>query len=430
MTQTSSTAAVRLPGGVLDHRTLLTAAFAFPIWLGVLTGVFTGRWWTFGSGTVAYGDLNWVATWSECLRSAGPLNGVDVCEIAYPLPSVWLGAAVNFDPSDVALVGDILSISWATMATALVWFAIRVGSAVWGLLVTIVLCAPPAWLMLQRGNLDIIVWTLVMVALILAWDQRRISASLVTAFAVLLKIFPLGMTLSLLLVCRSNWRRAIALGAAPVIAGVAVVAGGRYVSDLRPNPVGDAFAAFHSAYLGRVGLLVLQGESVEPTSITVQVPPTAMDYTIGGLGFLSAAFLIWLLIIRCRRLVVTPKAGAWLLSALGLILFSFLTGANFDYRLTFLAFVIVGLCLAAEGAPRRSRQGLLALGSGFAAVAWLSVSNPVPVQLLGDGLLWVCLAAGTAICVQVVLQAKSVGQPMAVNHDGAASADLSKPRQP
>jgi hypothetical protein len=315
-------------------------------------------------------------------------------------------------------------------ATALIWFAIRIGSAIWGLLVAIILCSPPTWLLLQRGNLDIVVWILVVFALLLAWNQRKVAASLVTACAILLKVFPLGMTLSVLLELRSSWRRALVLGAAPVIAGLAVVAGGRYVSDLRPNPVGDAFAAFHSVYLGRVGLLVMQGESIEPTSITLQILPAALDYVLGGLLFLSASFLIWLLIVRRSRVVLGPRPAGWLVSALGLILFSYLTGANFDYRLTFLAFVVVGLALTAADAAGKQERWLLALGSGFAVVTWLSVSNPLPVQILGDGLLWICLAIGTAIGAQAIVQAKAGREPGTGEQATLQSANSVEPHQP
>jgi hypothetical protein len=430
MTESSSATALSAPknrGGIQNS---LAAAFAFPIWIGVLIGAASGHWWFFGQGSVAYGDLNWIATWSECLRSAGPLNAIDVCEIAYPLPSVWVGATLGLTPDHVAVVGDVLAIAWAMAATALIWFAVRVGSAFWGLLVAIILCSPPTWLLLQRGNLDIIVWILVMMALLLAWNQRKVSASLVTACAVLLKIFPLGMTLSVLPELWSNWRRALVLGAAPIISGLAVVAGGRYVSDLRPSPVGDAFAAFHSVYLGRVGLLIAQGESVEPTSITVQVLPTALDYILGAVVFLSASILIWLLIVRRSRLVVAPQAAPWFLSALGLILFSYLTGANFDYRLTFLAFVVVGIAVTAGGATGKQQRWLLALGSGFSAATWLSVSNPLPVQILGDGLLWVFLAIGTAIAAQAIVQAKAVREPGTGEQTTLQSANGVEPHQP
>jgi hypothetical protein len=232
----------------------------------------------------------------------------------------------------------------------------------------------------------------------------KFASSLLTATAVALKIFPLGMTVGLLVEMRSSLRRALLLGAAPVLAGLLVIAGGRYVSDLRPNPVGDAFAAFHFPYLGRVGISIVQGADVQPQSITFQIAPNALDYVLGAFIFVLAVAAVWWLALRRRSIALNASGTSFLLSSMGLILFSYLTGANFDYRLTFLVFVLFALALASRDADSRQRRELTALGAGFAAVTWLSVTNPLAVQLVGDALLWICLVFGSAISAQALFQ--------------------------
>lgn len=380
-----------------------------PLWAATAVGAVTGKWWTFSPGyseESGYEDLRWIARWAECLSAGDYQNLVQDCQIAYPLPSIWIAAKLGFTQQDLIFVGASLAILWALSASLLIiGITNQVGFA-WGALITGSLCAPPTWLLLERGNLDLIVWILTLLTLAALVSGRVAGASLMIALATLLKIFPVGMALGLMLDANRNVRRVALLLLAPALCAIAVVATGRYVSTLRPNPVGDAFASFHGPYLSRVLVLRLQGVDVQPASVTAQVAPATVDYVMGVILFVTAAVVVWLVLFRRVKVASDAKEFSWFLSAIGLILFAYLTGANFDYRLTFLSFVIAGVAIAYRQLPGGPAKGTIAVATlGLAAATWLGVGSPLAVQLFGDGLLWLSLVMVSALAAQVFVVA-------------------------
>lgn len=380
-----------------------------PLLGATMFGAVTGRWWTFSPGyseATGYEDLRWMARWAECLNAGAYQELIRDCDIAYPLPSVWLAAKLQFTQQDLVLVGAVLAVIWALAASFLILSITKRAGFAWGALVAASLCAPPTWLLLERGNLDLVVWILTLLALGALLKRRDGAASTLIALATLLKIFPSGLSLGLVLAARLNLRRVALLLLAPTLSAIAVVSTGRYVSSLRPNPVGDAFAGFHGPYLVRVTLLRWQGMEVTPSSVTTQVIPATVDYALGIGVFLLGTAIVWYAIFR--KVHVDPEGNEfpWLMSALGLILFAYLTGANFDYRLTFFSFVVAGIAIAYPRLQAGTARRCIAVATvGLAVSTWLSVGNPLAIQLLGDGVIWLSLITVSALVIQVVIVA-------------------------
>ena len=139
-----------------------------PIWAGVILGITTGRWWTFGGMRpefVGYEDLAWIARWATCISGKDPLQAVSECGIAYPLPGVWLANVFGFRQDHLLFVGTFLALLWAIAVTGLAVGLARRAGLGWSLLMLAALAAPPSWLLLERGNLDIVVWILVLLSL-------------------------------------------------------------------------------------------------------------------------------------------------------------------------------------------------------------------------------------------------------------------------
>ena len=398
--------------------TCWTLLACVPVWTGVILGIITGRWWTFGGerpAFIGYEDLAWIARWATCMADTGPLQAVGECGIAYPLPGVWIAYTLGFNQDHLLVVGGLLATLWAVAVTGLALGVTRRAGLGWSMLMLVSLVAPPSWLLLERGNLDIVVWILVLLSLWAMISGREWWASVSAAGSILLKIFPVGITLAFLVDLRTRTIRTLLLLLVPFICAVAVVAGGRYVSDLRPNPVGDAFGAFHLPYLARIAALRLSGEVLQPESITVQVPPTPWDYLLGALVFGLAVSVGWWFFFRKWGANAQPGTVQWTVGSTGVLLSSYLTGANFDYRLTFVALAVVGVAFVRTDAERGGQRLPLAwlMGALLTVSCWLGVATPLVAQVVGDVVLWVALVLITALGAQLLWRHWKLQRPNA-----------------
>jgi hypothetical protein len=390
-------------------RVVLMVLYLVPLWVGVIIGTVSGRWWVYNDGsgnTPPFGDLRWVASWSSCVSRGDYTDAVVDCRIAYPLPSIWVGSLVGFDESDIAWAGILVALVWGVAASCLICSSTWRFGAGWGFFIALSLVGPPTWLLLERANLDALVWPVVLVALVLGtssgWKQWAGSVGVV--MATLMKVFPVGLAAMYLTDLKKKTGRTILLMLAPGLAIAGMAWSSRYVSELRPAPVGDAFGAFHPTYLLRVLLLRLGGTDVSPAAITSQIPVTTLDYVLGVLLFLTGA-AVWAFLLR--RVPGPPSLGplSWLLGATGLLLFAYLTGSNFDYRLTFVSMAIVGIAAISHGSATPIGRGILAfLGVALALAPWLSTSMSLAVQVGGDLVLWLALSGTTGLTVVLLVR--------------------------
>jgi hypothetical protein len=248
--------------------------------------------------------------------------------------------------------------------------------------------SPPVLLVLERGNIDIIVFVLVVAAVSASTMGRGCTAALLFAMSTALKLFPLGGGLTLI---KTHGLRVAALFVGLSSLGLMAIAPDLpLIARRTPQEEGASFGA------PVIFLLVIRKSGL-----------SAPDYAARILGVAAFILVFVALAALRRRLALAPHmdslvkamatdraATSAILSGFGCFLMAYLIGTNWDYRLIFLIPPVAGLArLALSKNP-------VAIGSLVVLVVqmWLSYPAPGPVEYLSDAL-WLVLAPLLALFV-------------------------------
>jgi hypothetical protein len=317
----------------VDGRLFVIAALAVYFLIVAIPRVFFGVdiWPSLGvpSGPSLFFDTRNLTAALECRRLGfDPLVESPCDPWGRPLnyPRVWLVLRwLGLDQSHTVPLAIVFIVLFLASVSVLVG-RITLGQ---GILVAVALCSPSVMFAIERANLDIVVFTL-LVAAVLAWRMhtrwRQLLSPLVVFVGATAKIYPVFGLLAYLFVRR----RAAAVAAilcAAAFAVYVVITIGDIQAVARVAPQGD-----HNAF----------GARILPAAIYHRFVP---DRWQGGLvtkqlvaivPFLLAAPLVWL--AGRRRLpepdetAASSKRLAFYLGALT-FLGTFAVGNNFDYRL-------------------------------------------------------------------------------------------------
>ena len=171
------------------------------------------------------------------------------------------------------------------------------------------LLAPLVWISLptlsalQKGNVQLMIVALAMLAMLLFERRHFAAGGALLAFATLSKLFP-GLLLVYLIV-RREWRAAAwtaAMGALLVVLSLAILGAGQYVAfaDHLPGLVGgEAFPAFRNP--GAV-------------AINLSIPGLVFKlklFGLGGLSFGASKIVGWLYTLVVLAVVVTVSRRSW-----------------------------------------------------------------------------------------------------------------------
>jgi len=196
--------------------------------LGVVAGYFGllvavgghSQWGKLGVGPLRYqfGDLRSITSAWDCVRqhlSVLPSNPCDPDKRPANYPGILLL------PSHLGLgQGDTIALGWSLFAVYLIAaVAVIPGRARLGttVLYSVALCSPAAMLGVERGNIDLMMFALIVLAVLVAQRGERgrtVSAALVL-FAGILKIFPV---LAVGFLARHGSRRALVRLGAVIVA--------------------------------------------------------------------------------------------------------------------------------------------------------------------------------------------------------------------
>jgi len=388
---------------VFFAKTLIPYLLIVPLWLGTLVGLTTDDWWWI-TYSPPFGDLAWVASWSTCVREVALVDAIRACEVGYPLPSVWIGAILGFSQATLFGVGTAMTLLWALFASLLIIKLTRLSGLAWGGITAFVLTAPTTWLLLQRGNLDQLTWVACLLGLYFMLKRENKVAVIFMSSAVLLKLFPVGLIAGFFPLLKNQRGRFFLLAAIPIAIALGLLyIGGGPMASLRHDSIGNSFAAFHPSYYLRVLYLKLQGFEIPTELVTVAIPPIFLDYITGVVLFFVGVTVLWAIFMRKLKALNSPAPAQWLLAGLGVVLASYLTGSNYDYRLVFLAFITAGMGLLSNSVTSAAtRLWMILISSGLALSCWLSIGMPSQIQVIGDFVLWLSLAACTAFALKVL----------------------------
>ena len=261
----------------------------------------------------------------------------------------------------------LLGARTARWATAVIWF--------------LAVLSPPTTLLLERGNIDALIFFLVGFAVILASRRHLVASGILLGLGTALKLFPAGGLAGIV-----NRHRPSAVIGFGITAAIGIALTIRDILDIgqsTPQPIGNAFGA---------GLLLM------PIWNTLHLPAYGILPRLLGLVFFVLITAGWLLLIaRSRHKALTslrslvqeaqvdPLIWAPLAIGGGVFLAAYVAGTNFDYRLVFLIPVVTAfLALHMNGVP-----GSLGLSLAFLAPLWLSYAMPDRIQQAMDAILLV-----------------------------------------
>jgi len=365
----------------LDGRVL--AAAAVVAFLGVLLGFrgITGSvpWATVGvaPGALSFEDLRSVTSSWDCARRgidpfpynpcdpfAGKVAGV---RRAANYPRLWTSFShLGLGQSATVPLGVAIAVVFFVAALAAAGPLTLGEGAIYGA----ALLAPATLLGVERGNVDLLMFALVVVGVLLVRRSPWAAAVPITLAAVL-KLYPAA---ALAIFARS--RRRLAAGA--VAAAVLLAYGLATLSDIRtlrsviPREVVNSYGAGVAA------------QALHDAGVGWAQSPAEVRYL--RLGLLALGLVLAGLLLRWAR----PAGGVaderrldFFWAGAAVYAGSYVFGSNFDYRLGFLVLCVPQLCAWARPGSAPLPGARLALG-GLVLTLWLSSSRPpLPFGLQG-----------------------------------------------
>ena len=317
---------------------------------------FTDSWGRFGVGRVPwtrFRDANSLLSGLDSFRAGyNPYydNRLDRDRSPLSYGPVWLGLAyTGLAARHTAVFGAALVVGF--LAALYSFLAPRnMGQA---LLVTGVLCSPPVLLLVERGNLDLLVFCLLTLGVwLIALGDRGCffwGGYAALLFACLLKYYPVA-AFSVYLRRRPAFGRLAAIGLISLAAFASyawLLPEVGYGLRTAPRPGGNAFGA-------RVVFLGVASQS-------------ARQCLTAACGVIACA-AAWLLARTCRVGAGRPEEALFFLAGSAILILCFFSASHFDYRMAFAVMTLPLLFRVSRGgASRLVRAGLF---GGLYTMLW------------------------------------------------------------
>lgn len=311
---------------------------------------FSSRWDLLGVpvGDRHFGDLRVVTTASECaqLDPAWSITSIpcDPLVAIYNYPSIWAQTLGRFsvNASHTELIAALFIIIFSISLGYLSFATQRRGSS-WLALTVLTICgiSPAALLAFERGNIDVLVYGIVVLGLALAAQRAMRTAGLTLGLATGLKIFPIGSICSLLI---DRPIKKLPLLAFSLVGGIGLILALRdfpLISSRTPLLDGAAFGAAELPLL--ISNRLALGFS---PNVTRAVGLLLLLITVAFLALVlrkvSNQFLAHAAQSTVTRLRADRTASVFVLGGGGAFAIAYIAGPSFDYRLIFLIPCIAG----------------------------------------------------------------------------------------
>jgi hypothetical protein len=307
-----------------------------------VTGSMAGAWQMMGvpSITPSFADTRTITHAIECLRSGhDPYSdyGCDLWRRLYNYPPIWLElSSLSVGPGATTTIGIVIAAStFAALAAIL-----SSGSSVSGALIVLSLLSPPILLGLERGNVDLLIFALLVLGIASTKGaplkaKATLRAALIIALTVL-KIYPLAAA-SVFLRNGRGWLLSISITV--TAAGAFLWAAYGHIGLIVANTPVSYWYSFGAAPL----FLLLREAWVVPGA-AMHLSVTHWIASATSLGCVSLLVLGRLYSFKLQhvlegllpRLKRGENADDVAVACLSVFVFCFVLGANFDYRLIFL----------------------------------------------------------------------------------------------
>ena len=376
-----------------------------------------GSWGSLGVPAMGltFPDLRGVTAAAECVRGdptwTPATSDCDPFGRSYNYPALWARALALLGVSEAQT--DVIGFGLAVMFFVALWSLAALalqGPRVLPTLVILTLAyvSPPVMLILERGNVDTVVFVLVVLALWMLQRWQGVPSALVLAFAAVLKVFPAGAFIALLSPTKGRaWRVTVAVVTTCLGVGLFL---DEYLHASRATPQSSGLS-FGAAvpFLYGWNKLGLPGSDWAPR-------------LAGAIAFASGLILVLLVVRRYSSrqaasslrevtlsLIVSPLRLQMFLGGTGILLFAYLLGSNWDYRLVFAVIPMVALL---SGTQQRSWVNLLG-AAALLVLMWGSFALPAAYEASFD-------VVGMGIMLLVGVSTLLVLLPNLVDDDVAA----------
>ena len=406
--------------GRLLAGTLVVLFFAALLSCRAVTG--TTPWATVGvePGDKSFVDLRSVTSSWDCEHRGiepFPNNPCDPFHRPANYPRIWTRLGVfGLGEGDTVPIGVAIGVVFLAAAFAATGPLTLGEGAVYGA----ALLAPATTLGIERGNVDLVVFALIVLGLVLL-RRSPWAGVLPIVLAGVLKLFP-AFALAPFVRLRRRWPAALAGVVVLGVYGVATLGDIRAMRHVIPRVVVNSYGA---------------GVVVEALRLAgVSWVQSAAEVRYVRLGVIALGVLLALVLLRVRY---TPRGeedalrldAFWAGAAVYLITYVF--GSNFDYRLAFLLLCVPQLCAWSRRGGAPAPWPAAALGA-LLVTLWLSSSQPplpfglqtwyvnlrFPPEEVLNWLLFAWLAAALARGLLAVLErrgAAAAAAPLVVRND-------------
>ena len=327
-------------------------------------------------GMTRFEDLRSILHASGCFRNIGMdvyQSSVDpTCGYAYGQSLVRILSFLHLDDSSTIIIGIIFMIALLTSITFYISFSLKL-LAKRNLILVLGACSPPAILLMERGNIDILVFLTIIFIFFSRSKKTETLGFLLIALTATFKFYTLPLLFLLLFKSTTKkiflWRFFVVLGTSALIINDIKLIRGTYGF---PEPTQLAFGS------PLIGLELNHWAGFDLT---------ANERILLGVLVLALLILVRLLYQRIRRVSFFLSERRELNFERSIEFFGFtflscwLSGMSFDYRLIYL--LPIGSILLS----RTSSKNSLLFGTGTFLAMWMSFEI-YKLQFLGDFLIY------------------------------------------
>jgi hypothetical protein len=334
------------------------------------------EWWVWAripEMNPRFADLRLITSTADCVRKGGWEFFSKSCDIwgrEYNYPTIWartfgfFGLGEKYTVVIGLLIGLILISTFATLAG---YVALHSRSWLHLIFVCASMVSPPVALLLERGNADMFVVILIVLAAF-CFEKKPLLSALLSSLATGLKLFP-GLVGVYFLHSRIQRYVLFVFVLFTVILVIPSVDILGVISQRTPKTRGYSFGASSSLAIFAPGSLSIESIQLLPINLLITVGSSAFLYMLRPEWFRNSA-----------RHFTERSFGASLFDFGGLAFIgTYLAGTRFDYSLALLVLVITAISLSDH------REKLLLIMQCLIIISlWCAFGTKSDSAIIGD----------------------------------------------
>ena len=357
-------------------------------------------WWVFrvsGSSEVKiressdFADLMWIKSSVACYRKVGDslyLYDENVpCHLGYFYGSTLIKffEMVKLDSVSIVWLGRVLTILFC-IGLGVIASKIATDKGSHKLFIVFLLFSPGIWLLLERANLDILIFLLLLIGNQLFGKGHEISGMLLIALSALFKFYTLPVLLVLIVITKKRITRIVGtlvtlLVFPKVLLDITSITNPGFPSTWYISFGIESIGLYINLFLEHVNQnrFILNGLEVKLVGYVTLILAVILFSKFGRIQIKSIS----------RALEISPDFAAWSFLRNGFWIFGttsiscYLAGMSYDYRLSFLA--VAGLSLVALA--RNKKISINGLPFLLIVATWCSGSFLPSTSLVLSGLI-------------------------------------------